>query len=267
MDLHFIEVFDSKWFIDYWWLILSITHFITYLDCEKKYSPYTISAYKKDLISFQQFCSEEYELEEISEVSYSLIRSWIVYLVESGISNRSINRKISSLKSYYGFLLKSDQINEDPLRNHQALKGTRGMLEGHPERFNQKDTAFNIAHVGGYGPEVARQRWALQSMDPFSGIYWTLVMGLRHQVDGKVNPEKKNFKDSHEITRSIKRKAKYLGADIVGITTVKEDFIYKESFSYEESKLEEGPAVTTPIHLSHPYVIVLGKEMDYDNVG
>jgi len=101
---------------------LSITHFITYLDCERNYSPYTITAYNKDLITFQDFCEKEYDMKEISTAPYSLIRSWVVYLVESGISNRSINRKISSLKSYFNFLLKSKQIKESPLRKHQSLK-------------------------------------------------------------------------------------------------------------------------------------------------
>lgn len=101
---------------------MSIPHFITYLDCERKYSPYTITAYKKDLISFQEFCKKEFQIKEISQVSYSLIRSWIVSLVEGGISNRSINRKVSSLKSYFNYLLKSRQIEDHPLRKHQSLK-------------------------------------------------------------------------------------------------------------------------------------------------
>ena len=101
---------------------MSITHFITYLDCERNYSPYTITAYNKDLITFQDFCEKEYDIKEISSAPYSIIRSWVVYLVESGISNRSINRKISSLKSYFNFLLKSKQIKENPLRKHQSLK-------------------------------------------------------------------------------------------------------------------------------------------------
>jgi len=101
---------------------LSISHFITYLDCEKKYSPYTISAYHKDLTSFENFCESEFQIKEISNVSYTIIRSWIVHLVENSISNRSINRKISSLKSYFNYLLKSKQLQEDPLRKHQSLK-------------------------------------------------------------------------------------------------------------------------------------------------
>ena len=101
---------------------MSISHFITYLDCEKKYSPYTLTAYTKDLSSFEEFCESEFELEEMSGVSYPVIRSWIVKLVEDGISNRSINRKISSLRSYFNFLLKSKQIEDHPLRKHKALK-------------------------------------------------------------------------------------------------------------------------------------------------
>ncbi len=152
-------------------------------------------------------------------------------------------------------------------RNPKALEGTRGMIEGAPEKFNQKDTAFNVAHVGGYGADVGKKRWALQSQDVFGGIYWTLVMGLRHQVDGEVNPVKQREGVSPEkVTREIKRMAKYVGADLVGVTTVKRDFTYSDAFSYEDSKLETGPAVTTPVELSHKYVIVMAKEMDYEAV-
>lgn len=151
-------------------------------------------------------------------------------------------------------------------RNRQALSGTRGMAQGPPERFNQKDTAFNRAHVGGFGPEVGRKRWSLQSRDPYGGIYWTLVMGLRGHVDGKVNPIQGERLSPKEMTARIKEKARYLGADLVGITSVKEDFTYTESFSYEESKLEVGPAVTHPVDLRHRYVIVLAKEMDFGRI-
>jgi len=148
-------------------------------------------------------------------------------------------------------------------RNPKALLGTKGMAEGNPEKLNQKDTAFSIAHVGGYGAEAAKNRWALQSQDPFGGFFWTLVMGLRYQVDGKVNPNKEQAHSPEEITKTIKEKAKYLGADLVGITTRKDDFTYSDAFSYEESRLEVGPAVTSPVDLEHKYVIALGKEMNY----
>ena len=101
---------------------MSISRFVEYIDHEKNYSPYTISAYQKDLIEFREFCDSEFETTDIEDVPYSLIRSWIVHLVEKGLTNRSVNRKISSLKSYYNFLLRTKQISENPLRKHQSLK-------------------------------------------------------------------------------------------------------------------------------------------------
>jgi len=101
---------------------LSIPSFIEYISYEKKYSGNTVAAYKKDLETFQEFCRHEFEERNIINVPYSYIRRWIVALVEENISNRSINRKISSLKSYYNFLRKTKQLKENPLRKHQSLK-------------------------------------------------------------------------------------------------------------------------------------------------
>lgn len=101
---------------------MSINHFIEYINYEKKYSPHTITAYKKDLETFQDFSKNEFEESDISNLPYTIIRSWIVDMVESGVSNRTINRKISSLKSFYNYLLKTKQIEQSPLRKHQALK-------------------------------------------------------------------------------------------------------------------------------------------------
>lgn len=99
--------------------------FTDYLQLEKKYSPHTVTAYLKDLQDFQKFASEEYQYSEIVEVNYSIVRSWIVSLVDSGISNRTVNRKISSLKTYYKFLLKTSQIEINPLAKHKALKTSK----------------------------------------------------------------------------------------------------------------------------------------------
>ena len=96
--------------------------FTDYLLLEKKYSPHTVAAYSKDIQRFFDFVSKEYQLKSLLVVNYSMVRSWIVYLVDSGISNSSINRKISSLKTYYKFLLKTSQISETPLAKHRALK-------------------------------------------------------------------------------------------------------------------------------------------------
>ncbi|MBQ4822163.1 tyrosine-type recombinase/integrase [Aquimarina sp. MMG016] len=102
-----------------------ISEFIDYLLLEKKYSIHTVTAYKSDLLSFQEFCLKEHDISEISKANYPQIRSWIVMLVDQGMSNRSVNRKVSSLKTYYKFLLKIEHIDKNPLAKHQALKAPK----------------------------------------------------------------------------------------------------------------------------------------------
>ena len=99
-----------------------INSFLDYLSLEKKYSVHTVTAYKNDLISFRNFLVEEFSQEKLVEVNYSQIRSWIVVLVDSKLSNKTVNRKVSSLKSLYKFLQKSDQIDVNPLSKHKSLK-------------------------------------------------------------------------------------------------------------------------------------------------
>ena len=101
---------------------MSIPHFIQYLQLEKKYSPNTVQAYEADLSAFQQFVRKEYDQNSIVLINYPQIRNWIVNLVNSGIANRSVNRKVASLKAYYRFLVKSNQLQTTPLATHKALK-------------------------------------------------------------------------------------------------------------------------------------------------
>ena len=99
-----------------------VQKFIDYLLLEKKYSQHTVVAYQNDIETFQTFLIKEFSASEVSEANYSQIRSWIVQLVDSDISNRTINRKLSSLNSYYKFLLKIQSIESNPLAKHKALK-------------------------------------------------------------------------------------------------------------------------------------------------
>lgn len=99
--------------------------FLDYLQLEKNYSVHTITAYKGDLEKFREYLLGQFEQEELREVNYSQIRSWIVQLSENGTSNRSINRKISSLKAFYRFLQKTGQITHSPLSKHKALRTSR----------------------------------------------------------------------------------------------------------------------------------------------
>ena len=99
--------------------------FLDYLLLEKNYSDLTVRAYQSDLQSFLKFLNSEYESNNLKSVNYAQIRSWIVSLVESEISNRSINRKVSALNSYYKFLLKLGDVEVNPLGKHRALKTSK----------------------------------------------------------------------------------------------------------------------------------------------
>jgi integrase/recombinase XerC len=100
----------------------NLQKFQDYLLKEKNYSSHTILAYRKDLVFFQDFLIRIFDGIPLEEVSYTLIRSWIVEMVDLGISNVSINRKMASLKAFYKFLLKTKQIEISPLSKHKALK-------------------------------------------------------------------------------------------------------------------------------------------------
>ncbi len=99
--------------------------FIDYLQLEKKYSVHTVKAYQKDLEEFLAFIHEEFETDEVETAHYAMVRNWVVSLVDQGISNRSVNRKMSSLKTYYKFLLKTGQISENPMAKHKSLKTSK----------------------------------------------------------------------------------------------------------------------------------------------
>lgn len=101
---------------------MSITSFVNYIALEKNQSPLTVKAYLNDLENFSAFCLANFDLQNIEQVSYGEIRSWIVDLVTKKNSNSSINRKISSLQSYYKFLLKTKTISLNPLLKHKPLK-------------------------------------------------------------------------------------------------------------------------------------------------
>ena len=99
--------------------------FRDYLLLEKHYSLHTVNGYGKDLLFFETYIKNEFEQEDLVAVNYAQVRSWIVTLVDAGISNSSVNRKIASLKSYYKFLLKTKQIDISPLLKHKALKSPK----------------------------------------------------------------------------------------------------------------------------------------------
>ena len=95
--------------------------FRNYLEAEKKYSILTVNAYTKDLEEFIGFL-ESTGASFNKNIEYTFIRNWIVFLSKNKISPNSINRKVSSLKAYFKFLVNIKEIKKSPLRNHTSLR-------------------------------------------------------------------------------------------------------------------------------------------------
>jgi integrase/recombinase XerC len=92
-----------------------IQSFIDYLKFEKRYSGYTIRSYHDDLVQFFDFLDQQFGNLHIKEISSSFIRSWLASLKDDHISSRTINRKISTLKSFFKFQLKQGKIENTPM--------------------------------------------------------------------------------------------------------------------------------------------------------
>lgn len=100
--------------------------FITYLSSEKRFSEHTIKSYSTDLKQFTSFLSSEFQIiDEINEISFQIIRTWIASLLEKGINPRSVNRKISTLKTYFKFLIREGELIENPMIKVVAPKSKK----------------------------------------------------------------------------------------------------------------------------------------------
>lgn len=101
---------------------IMLERFLEYIAVEKRYSPNTLISYRKDLEDFSLFLLETEAHQDLVKVDKKIIRNFMVYLGEKKIAKRSINRKLSSLRSFYLFLLKVGEIKTSPLENIQSLK-------------------------------------------------------------------------------------------------------------------------------------------------
>ena len=102
-----------------------IQRFLTYLDLERNYSAATLQAYRADLEHFVHYCQDQHDQQDLVQVPYSIIRSWIVVLMDQGLTTRSVNRKISALRSFYTYLVKTQQLDVSPLQQHRSLKSSK----------------------------------------------------------------------------------------------------------------------------------------------
>ena len=98
--------------------------FTSYLQFEKRYSEHTVVAYGQDLNAFVEF-AEVKKIADFADLSSAFIRSWIVYLIEGGMKNKSVNRKLASLRTFYKWMRKEGLIDHSPMTKVQGPKNEK----------------------------------------------------------------------------------------------------------------------------------------------
>ena len=245
-----------------------IESFLEYLMFEKKYSKHTITAYKNDLASFQDFLISNFNQNTINNVNYPQIRSWIVEMVDGKISNRSINRKISSLKSFYKFLQKIDQIEFNPLSKHKALKVSKKVQIP----FSEKEINSVIEVLEEESNFTALRNKLIVEMFYSTGIRRTELINIKEnnvdvsnktvKVLGKRNKERfvplldsvlKTLNGYLEFKKNITTEVNYLFITEKG-NKIYETLVYRvinSYFSNVSSKVKKSPHILRHSFATH----------------
>ena len=130
-----------------------IAEFLQHIRFEKRLSPHTVTAYGNDLAQFAEFLEKQQNLEKPEQASFRQVRAWAVSLVESGTNNRSVNRKLATLRSFFNFLVKRKHLTVNPMARVLALKTPKPL----PQFVEEKSLQTLFEEVQ-FSPDFAGQR-------------------------------------------------------------------------------------------------------------
>ncbi len=106
-----------------------IDQFIGYIQAEKRFSVLTVEAYQRDMLQFAEFMRTEYDIEDLTQVKTTQVKSFIVHLKSVGLENRSINRKMSTLRTFYKYCLRENLVEKSPMTGVKALKQPKSLVK------------------------------------------------------------------------------------------------------------------------------------------
>lgn len=92
-----------------------VNQFLNYVQFEKRYAAHTVTSYSNDLVQFFDYLATQYETDALEKVNSSMVRSWLASLKEQGLTSKSLNRKISALKSFYKYFMRQGLIKKSPM--------------------------------------------------------------------------------------------------------------------------------------------------------
>lgn len=106
-----------------------IDQFIGFIQAEKRFSPLTAEAYHCDMLQFADYMKKEYGIEDLTQVKTQMVKSYVVHMKEEGLENRSINRKLSTLRTFYKYCLREELMEKTPMTGIRALKQPKSLVK------------------------------------------------------------------------------------------------------------------------------------------
>ncbi len=120
-----------------------MTDFLQYLRFEKRFSRHTLTAYSKDLSQFTIYINQQFNISDVHEIGHFHVRSWLASLKDGQITPRSINRKISSLNSFYKYMMRQGIVAKNPVKQLHALKTEERL----PSYLKEEETQFLLEEL------------------------------------------------------------------------------------------------------------------------
>jgi integrase/recombinase XerC len=223
----------------------TISAFLDYLKFQKRYSSHTVVAYRTDLIDFFDFLQGQYQTEHLSEIKPTFIRTWLAGLKEQEQSAKSINRKISTLRSFFKFQMRQGKISISPMATIVSPKQNKRL----PHYVEKKDTDTLFNHV--------------EFADDFTGLTARLVIELLYHT-GMRQAELINLKD-HQIDfhrAAIKVFGKGSKERIIPVS----EALLTSISEYQQAKKEAFPEHGIPNLLMRPNGHALYPKWVYNTV-
>lgn len=162
-----------------------IQPFLDYLKFQKRYSQHTVISYQTDLSSFFDYLFGEIGEMQMNEITASLVRSWLAGLKEQGMESRSINRKISALKSYFKFQLKQGSIDSSPMATIISPKNKKRL----PQYVDEKGTETLFKHVEFDGGWKGQTESLIMKLFYHTGMRQAELVGLKESQVDKSNSQ------------------------------------------------------------------------------
>ena len=163
------------WQIDGLDFVKESARFLSYLKFERRFSAHTLTAYESDLLQFSDYLQIQYQLDDIQQVNHMLIRSWVVSLIEAKLNPRSVNRKITSLRSFFRFLQREKIVKVNPMLKIKAPKSAKRL----PEYVDDKRMEIVLAELDAIPEYDSIRNHLILEFFYMTGVRLSELVGLK----------------------------------------------------------------------------------------